>query len=31
MELGGLGGLSASFVGTWLDTLITDNGVSDAL
>jgi outer membrane receptor protein involved in Fe transport len=28
MELGGLGGLSASFVGTWLDTLITDNGVS---
>jgi outer membrane receptor protein involved in Fe transport len=29
MELGGLGGLSISFVGTWLDTLITDNGVSD--
>ena len=29
MELGGLGGFSASFVGTWLDTLITDNGVSD--
>ncbi|HEV2818478.1 MAG TPA: TonB-dependent receptor [Allosphingosinicella sp.] len=28
MELGGLGNLSASFVGTWLDRLITDNGIT---
>ena len=31
MELGGLGGLSFNFVGTWLDELITDNGISDPL
>jgi len=30
MELGGLGGLSFNLVGTWLDELVTDNGVSDA-
>jgi iron complex outermembrane recepter protein len=29
MELGGMGGLALSFVGTWLDTLITDTDVSD--
>ena len=29
MEIGNLGGLSFSFVGTWLDELITDNGVSN--
>ena len=29
MELGGLGGLSFSLVGTWLDELVTDNGVSE--
>jgi outer membrane receptor protein involved in Fe transport len=27
MELGGLGGFSASFVGTWLDRLTVDSGV----
>ncbi|HYI48312.1 MAG TPA: TonB-dependent receptor [Allosphingosinicella sp.] len=29
MELGGMGGLSFSLIGTWLDELITDNGVSE--
>jgi outer membrane receptor protein involved in Fe transport len=29
MELGGLGSLSASFVGTWLDKLEIDNGISE--
>jgi iron complex outermembrane recepter protein len=29
MELGGLGGLSASFVGTWLDRLVTATDISD--
>ena len=29
MELGGMGGLSFNLVGTWLDELVTDNGVSD--
>ena len=29
MDIGDMGGLSFSFVGTWLDELITDNGVSD--
>jgi len=28
MELGGMGGLSFNLVGTWLDELIVDNGVS---
>jgi iron complex outermembrane recepter protein len=28
MEIGGMGGLSFNLVGTWLDKLITDNGVS---
>jgi outer membrane receptor protein involved in Fe transport len=28
MDIGSLGGLSLNFVGTWLDTLITDNGVT---
>ena len=29
MELGGMGGLSFSFNGTWLDRLVTNTGVSD--
>jgi iron complex outermembrane recepter protein len=29
MELGGMGNLGLSFVGTWLDSLVTDNGVSE--
>jgi len=31
MELGGLGGLGFSFVGTWLDQLITDTDLSDPI
>jgi len=29
MELGGMGGLSFNLVGTWLDTLETDNGLTE--
>jgi outer membrane receptor protein involved in Fe transport len=29
MEVGGIGGFSFSLIGTWLDQLITDNGVSE--
>jgi iron complex outermembrane receptor protein len=29
MELGGMGGLSFSLVGTWLDELLIDNGISE--